>query len=181
MRTHCRKRWLSRFTSICSEVICLPAGGFHCFITICIHLSIVSIFQINPAAFSVAFPSGRSVFFPAGSGEDNNGRKVPYLAGPPASDSPLWHMPHPGEDINGKISPYLAGKAGTFTKYEYWMSQQLPSGPRWRSPPALRVLPLLARMLAASRAKAATFQKIFLYLRSKYLIQNKFVNFQFTE
>ena len=54
------------------------------------------------AGFQTVFPTSYSP------GEDKNSKKVPHLAGPPASDGPLWHMPLPGVDINGGKVPYLA-------------------------------------------------------------------------
>lgn len=47
-------------------------------------------------------------FLPASPGVDINGGKVPYLAGPPASDGLLWHLPYPGVDKIGKKVPHLA-------------------------------------------------------------------------
>ena len=60
------------------------------------------------AGFQTVFPTSYSP------GEDKNSKKVPHLAGPPASDGPLWHMPLPGVDINGEIVPYLAEKQEPF-------------------------------------------------------------------
>jgi len=52
--------------------------------------------------------------FSGNPGEDINGKIVPYLECPHASDGPLWHIPHPGMDKNDEIAPYLAGKADSF-------------------------------------------------------------------
>ena len=61
------------------------------------------------AEFQTAFPTSYSP------GVDKNSKKIPHLAGPPASGGSLWHLLHPGMDINGGKVPYLAEKQEPFS------------------------------------------------------------------
>ena len=70
--------------------------------------------RLNVHQFSRNLTIHVVLYGPPYPGKDINGKIVPYLAGPHASDAPLWHLPYPGEDKNGGKVPYLAGKTSTF-------------------------------------------------------------------